>query len=535
MKMIKMTMMAIMFMMLARVVAITSRPPSPQAVTLQRALNNTIASGGSSFTLPSDQPIDFGDMAFVIASANNINIHARDSKETTLIFSPQSRGVWIQHSTNVKLIGVRITYSPLPFVHGVVLSSNVQNKTMRVKLDADSLTFAELVKELPAHDTWPPTVTFNANGDIFASCGWGRPAPASPTTTPGEYILQSCPPYTNQSNGFSFASPTRYRNTYTVLNSSHTWSENIVIEAASYMAVVEANGYGNNTYRHITINSPRQSSPLGANADAFHSTGTIIGPTLENCFFRNTDDDFFNVHNTLQLAARPNTTTSTNSLIVIDGQLFSGQANTNYGTFQTLSYLQTGTSAPVVPRASLFAVNELQSPLLHSLEIVSLERLVGNETDAVVQKTHDYLNSLAKSCPLSACGAGVKNLAAAQIYNVTFKTPLPPPSTSALPPFMFFNLDSHSALSARIRNNVFSYSAANFGRMKSTYGTIANNTFRHANTWNMEVGPLQDYLEGMANIHNISITNNTFSPSQGGASPIHIFAAEGVQESGNRY
>ena len=58
-------------------------------------------------------------------------------------------------------------------MHGVV--TQVYNGSRRgeanvaVQLDSDSLTFDELVQQLPTHDIWPPTVTFDTDGRLLCT------------------------------------------------------------------------------------------------------------------------------------------------------------------------------------------------------------------------------------------------------------------------------------------------------------------------------------------------------------------------------
>ena len=77
--------------------------------------------------------------------------------------------------------------------------------------------------------------------------------------------------------------------------------ENVTLRAAGGFGIHDAGGEGGNHYNYRVTFGPR---PAGAStdpliacvADAFHSSGTRRGPTLENCFFEGMCDDGVPIH-----------------------------------------------------------------------------------------------------------------------------------------------------------------------------------------------------------------------------------------------
>ena len=378
------------------------------------------------------------------------------------------------------------------------------------------------------HGTWPPLVVVNTSaGTGSPVCGnghWGSPVAARRLSDRVYALGPREVRGAARQTGNTVAIPTRYGTTYLVLNSSAVSTLNLTVRAASYMAIVEANGRGGHRYEGVKIVASRASSPLAANADAFHSTGCAQGPTLIGCTFHGADDDFFNVHNTLQLAVPA----GPNSLWVVDGQLFPGAPDSAYGSFRTWPQVQPGHSV------SLFAVNALDdnSTLVRDLPLVEITRVPDtNASRTIVTEAHNYVQAQGKACPLSACGAGLKSFAEAQVYHIVVPASRLP---SELPPALWLTVDQFSASHALIQDNTFSGTSCNFGRFKSSHGRIQGNRFSSACTLNLEVGPLQAFMEGMAGITNVTIENNAFAGT-GGKSPIHVWQAENVRLLNNSF
>lgn len=197
---------------------------------------------------------------------------------------------------------------------------------------------------------------------------------------------------------------------------------------------------------------------------------------LENAVLNNLDDDFFNVHNTMQLLVAASGTQA----LIADVQMFAGPRNSVYGTFETWPYVR------VHDRLSFYAINHLQSPV--ATATVASASAVPHPTPQQEQQLNATLQTLAsegKGCPLSACGPGLRGHGAVQLWAVTL-TEAVPATVSAN---MIVNVDSISASGAVIRNNIFNSTSCNFGRFKSPDGHIDGNRFiGHTCTNNLEVG-----------------------------------------------
>jgi len=79
--------------------------------------------------------------------------------------------------------------------------------------------------------------------------------------------------------------------------------EDVVVHASNCMAFLETQG-NSNTYRRCRA-EPRLGLLRSSNADAFHSTNSVVGPRFEECVARYQGDDCVNVHGTYQLVLGP--------------------------------------------------------------------------------------------------------------------------------------------------------------------------------------------------------------------------------------
>ena len=127
-------------------------------------------------------------------------------------------------------------------------------------------------------------------------------------------------------------------------------------------------------------------------------------------------------------------------------------------------------------------------------------------------------------------GAGLNTFASAQLYNITFTQALPPTVTA----LTFFNADNISNTASVIEDCSFAGSVSNLGRFKSAHGRLLRNAWLRGPTGkNLEVSPLQNWLEGMLGIHDVLIADNTFYGME--VSPVHTFGAAGVRQVNNTF
>jgi hypothetical protein len=338
----------------------------------------------------------------------------------------------------------------------------------------EALDYATLMSEYPPHDIWPPSVIFDSESKIIrcTPCGWGTP-PQWSLTGPNVYTLKGvCGD--GAKIGDAVVTPTRVGFTYILVESDGMISEDIHIYHASYFAIIEANGDCGNVYRRIRIESPYDNRPLGSNADAFHSTGCRKGPVLEDSYIRNTDDDFMNIHNTIQFFLAPG---GSHSALIVDSHLNLGTPNSIYGTFQTFNRVLPG------DKLAFFPLNGAKSSDQAFLGTVTeLGQLHGDSVNSLVTKTYNLANSLAKGCPLDACMDGLKPWAGFQVYNVTFSESFPDLEA----PYVV-SVTTISNVGAIVRNNDFYGTSASLARVKSPGSTFTGNVLGHSCRQNFEV------------------------------------------------
>ena len=204
-----------------------------------------------------------------------------------------------------------------------------------------------------------------------------------------------------------------------------------------------------------------------------------------------------------------------------DYQLFAGGA-ANYGTQTTMDRVGVGETL------SFFPLNTFSYPPLATAAVAGIARVDGAPADALLAAAYAAASRLAKATPCSACAAGLNKYATAQLWNVSFSAPL-----LVVPPYSLSTADAISAGGAVVEGCAFSDGVSNLGRFKSSGSTIADTTWARTNTQNLEVEPLQNWLEGPFGIHNVTIRDCVFHGTA--ASPVHTFGAMDVKEVNNTY
>ena len=177
----------------------------------------------------------------------------------------------------------------------------------------------------------------------------------------------------------------------------------------------------------------------------------------------------------------------------------------------------------------MFPINALATPLASGV-IVSISRVVDPQLLGLLASSHAAAAKIAKTTPCSACRAGLNPFAAAQLYNVTFARDLP----DSVKGLTFFNADNISNTGAIVADCSFSGSGSNLGRFKSSGGSLLRNTWHRGPTsQNLEIEPLQNWMEGMLGIHDVTIADNVFYGTA--TSPVHIFGAADIHQSNNTF
>jgi hypothetical protein len=487
-------------------------PPTPFALSVQASLTSAIASHAPTFAFPANSVIAFNAANLNITAAAAIAIEGANA---TLIFEP-GFGVNVSHSSDMLLSNFSIDYSPLPYVFGAL--TNTSQRAFTVALDPASLTFEELIAYYPPHDTFPSPALFRGGELLNPVCGWGRAAPATPLG--GGMYHVDCSAGGAAAPGDVFVAATRVGITLSLTDCARVAVRRVSILSASYMAVTEFQGDGGNSYEGLRVAAPSAARPLGSNADGFHSSGARAGPRLSGVTIKGLLDDYFNVHTTAQLYIGPAWEGSSFHLLG-DFQLFAGGA-ANYGTQTTLDRVSVGETL------SFFPLNTFSFPPLATQSLASIVRVEGTPAAALLASAYAAASKLAKATPCSACEAGLNQFSAAQLWNVSFSTPL-----AGVPPLSLSTADAISAGGALVEGCTFSDSISNLGRFKSSGGVIAGTTWARTESENLEIEPLQNWLEGPFGVHNVTIRDCIFHGTR--SSPVHTFGSVDVREVNNTY
>ena len=319
------------------------------------------------------------------------------------------------------------------------------------------------------------------------------------------------------------------------------------ILAASFMAITEFGGEGGNVYGTIRVGwlpgvpyapfvrGGRVPQPrLSSNADVFHSYGTRKGPRITNCTFEFAADDFFNVHNEMQVAFQMDTEHNSSTVFLIDPHEPVDQVGkavgfriprTVYGTIASLDYARPGDTlsfatsdvgCPKRPHPCQFAA-------VGTAAIVGITRVDGGADPAVLARAAATFGRICGG--KVSCGHSVSS----HVYRVLLDGPVAVPAAGCLA-----NVDEMSAAGAVVEGSVFRHNNANLGRWKSPRSVIRGNTFENAAFCNLEVVPLQQYLEGPWDIPAVRIVNNSFPDCSAGHTITHGALAQ-VTATGNRY
>ena len=488
--------------------------PTAAAEALQASIAWAIRKRSASVVAPAGD-LYFNSASLNISGASSFTLLG-NAKGTVLYFTP-GVGVKVENCSDVVVRALTIDYDPLPYVFGAVKATTAHSTT--VVLDARSITFEQLIKDYPPHDTWPPVTVFDGRSAErkMGLCGWGR-APAATRIAPREYAI-ACGG-DGVALGDVVVAATRVGFTLALSYTSRVTVRDVTIHAAGNMAITEFQGDGGNVYANVSLVPRDATRPLASNADGFHSSGMKRGPHLLRVTMRNLLDDYFNVHTTVQLVAEVHA--ATNSLLVGDYQLFNG-SNLEYATQRTL------TRVAVNDHVSFFPINTFTWPAAATGVIASIARVAAPAFQHVLEDAYAAASKRAIATPCSACRAGLNAHASAQLWNITLRSALPPSIT----PLMFLTADAISNGGARVEECTFSGSNSNLGRWKSSGGTITRSVFRQTENANLEISPLQNWLEGPLGIHNVTIASNTFVGMA--SSPVHTFGAVDIHVENNTF
>lgn len=557
------------------------------AEMMQAGVNAAILSGESLYRAPpSSTPYLFYNNSLLVENANSFRLILGDN---AVIFSVGA-GVLVRDCVNVSLEGGLVSYHPSPSAQGMLDTAHTfpgkDSKGGDVIFTAGRVVLDE---RFPQPTSGSQCLLWGRNNTLSPSCWRCCLAVKCPSEPPNATAASPSslraplppppPPQQQASNevcikttgNFTAGTPvswSNYRSGYTVslVNCTRCRVLDTNIVAATFMAVTEFGGGGGNTYEGVNVGwydgASKPYTPLvwkggqvlqprlSSNADVFHSYSARKGPTIRNCTFGNAADDFFNVHNEIQVAFTLNTSdspgnqrtvntistasTASSSNVVstlylvdphspvstdLDGNgAQAGKPRTCYGTINSLDYARPGDTINLTTPWKFEHVGDGK--------ILSIART--SDPAVLKQAVHVY----AEVCKRQDCAKGpptfVYKVVLAGLLgepdNVVGLSSPPSPSTSSSSSTSFSSsriaallaagvdatVVEQSAAGAVVEGCTFAHTNANLGRWKSPHSKIVNNTFINARMCNLEVTALQTYLEGTTYIPNVTIADNVF-------------------------
>ena len=544
-------------------------PASLSPAEVQAGVDAAIQAGAEVYHVPpSPTPYLFHNMSLAVEHAAHLSVVLG---ENAFIFSVGA-GVLVRDCINVSLVGGVVAYDPPPSAQGLLVTAKTTPGTYHGRPTPYTAGEVVLDARFPAPTAGAQCLLWGAGNVLSPGC-WrcclavqcppgsdgvasvaslgvnqGRQAGGTKVCikTTGNFSVGTAVSWSNYRSGF----------TVTLVNCTRCNVRDTNIVAATFMAVTEFGGGGGNTYEGVRVGwHGGTSAPytplvwkggqvlqprLSSNADLFHSYGTRRGPAVKNCTFSNAADDFFNVHNEIQVAfslnggflelggggavgplylVDPHSPVSTD----LNGNgAQAGAPRTTYGTVSSLDYARAGDTL------------NLTTPWTFKHVATAKIRSIARTRDAGVLKAAAAV--YARVCKKQDCAKGPATF----VYKVVLDAFVDKGSSAAATALLLADgvdatVVEQSAAGAVVENCTFMHTNANLGRWKSPNSKIVNNTFVNARMCNLEVTALQTYLEGTTYIPNVTIADNLFVGFDNwcNASSIHPGSMANVKIFGN--
>jgi hypothetical protein len=315
--------------------------------------------------------------------------------------------------------------------------------------------------------------------------------------------------------------------TLNLFNSSRCVVEDLTIRHAPFMAITSFLGDGGHVFRRVVFQpDPKNSNAMIAGKDGLHESDVRHGLQFLDSTIHGTADDFFNFHNTLQLVYKCDT--FSRSCLIINPHIDAVPLNTIYGSARVLSNVRSGDVFSFYPLACHNAGECINSTFtnLATLSVTETHEVTDTTLlrEVAAWSVKTYTN---KSNGLMHFGEG------SDLWNISFAA-APAADFAKLCATNLVNVDTMSGSGAVIDSCVFSVTACNLGRIKTSDTRVTNTTMSQAVGHNLEITGLQVWFEGPVSMNNINVSNNTFIGE--GNSVVHISkAATNVTVSGNVY
>lgn len=319
--------------------------------------------------------------------------------------------------------------------------------------------------------------------------------------------------------------------TWHIQNSTRISSANISIHGASLFGLSEFDGGGGHRYADVWLGRRKRVSMtqlcgrapgrlcfgvLASNADAFHSSGTRRGPSLNNVTLSNNFDDFLNVHSRMQLLGDKLGDTE---IIVLDPRLQVAQGvpdDTPYGAAETMPNAKPGDVLEFhalntfVPHGfatirSLVRLNDAAAIVKYGAAVVNATsgrapfRMTPPMSGNVAPDVGQFCKLFAKQHGLPECSS--------RVWRVSLAKPLP----QSVQRFDIVSLQGWDNAGLSVRNSHF-FGGIDGVHCKSNGAVFENNAMACTG---FDVSPWQHYLEGPPHLENMTVRRNTFTACGG--------------------
>eukprot|EP01084_Bolivina_argentea_P098272 176623_1 len=456
--------------------------PSQLQSQLSDAINNPDI---GSYTIPNGN-YHFINTDFIIAHATNFSIY---SSSSTIISLNCSYQVLVINNSNVTISNISVDYDPPCFSQGIINDINITESSLIISVDKgyplpdktiNDIFNAKIIKVI----YWNATTR-----NIIVGQQTSNPMKSSLQLNKNKYkiyLQKNISTFMPSINDLVTISPRVGGNVvcatncsaFICVNCSNVLIDNLIIYSSSNMALVEMYGQGNNIYNNYQLIRKYNSTHLlTANADAFHSTVNLYGPTLKNSHMMYPADDFVNVHNRLNILLER---ISDYETYIID---------TDNGS--TLQWLKAN---------DYIYFYQLNSLNYFGYGIVESFYMVTNET--IIQQARDSENVL-ESPPYNAHFI-VNYTDLVKVYYVKFKNKLEKNITGY---WALVEIDLNN--NALIENNICYNGYSSVVKIKSN-GAIVQNNYAYSTHGGMQLKASQNWLEGELGLKNIIVRNNIF-------------------------
>lgn len=166
--------------------------------------------------------------------------------------------------------------------------------------------------------------------------------------------------------------------TYLLFNSSRVVTEDLVIRSAPFMAITSFLGDGAHIFRRVRFEpDPNDFGAMVAAKDGLHESDVRTGLQFVDSTIHGTADDFFNLHNTLQIVYRCDATTS--SCLVVCPHINAVPLNTIYGSQRVLGTVRAGDVFSFYPLSHNRHPENNTPPVLTSATVKGTEQVTDGE------------------------------------------------------------------------------------------------------------------------------------------------------------